>query len=161
MKKESLKDKAIGLFKKIYVKLVKINDTPQKVALGLGLGAFAGILPGTGPVAALFLAFIFRANRASAFLAGLLTNTWLSFITFVLAVKIGSVILGVNWQEIYRQTLNLAKNFKWASLFKVSIFEVLLPLVIGYLVISFCLGLVVYLVSLLILKRRQGSLHVK
>ena len=66
----------------ILAKLFNINDTPHKIALGLGLGVFAGILPGTGPIAAIFLALAFRANRASALLGSLLTNTWLSLVTF-------------------------------------------------------------------------------
>ena len=49
----------------VYAKLFSINDTPNKISLGLGLGVFAGILPGTGPIAAVFLALVFRANRAS------------------------------------------------------------------------------------------------
>jgi len=64
-----------GFFQLLYLKLIKINDTPQKIAFGFGLGVFSGIFPGTGPLAALFLALILRANRASALLGSLLTNT--------------------------------------------------------------------------------------
>ena len=92
--------KNLSLFNLFYERLFKINDSPQKIALGLGLGVFAGILPGTGPLAALFLAFIFRANRASALLGSLATNTWISFVTFVLAIKIGSAILEVSWLDV-------------------------------------------------------------
>ncbi|PIR13657.1 MAG: hypothetical protein COV50_05635, partial [Flavobacteriales bacterium CG11_big_fil_rev_8_21_14_0_20_35_7] len=63
-----------------------MNDTPQRIALGLGLGSALGMLPGTGPLAALFLAVVFKVNRASAFLGSLATNIWLSLVTFLLAL---------------------------------------------------------------------------
>lgn len=46
-------------FRSIYLKLFQINDTPQRIALGVGLGVFTGIIPGAGPIAALFLAMLF------------------------------------------------------------------------------------------------------
>ena len=67
----------------IFDKLFKINDSAEKIALGVGLEVFSGLMPGTGPTAALFLAFIFRANRAAALLGSMLTNTWLSVVTFI------------------------------------------------------------------------------
>ena len=55
MSKESILKKIISF---IFAKLFKINDSAQKIALGVGLGVFSGLMPGTGPAAALFLAFI-------------------------------------------------------------------------------------------------------
>ncbi|MCX5699865.1 MAG: DUF2062 domain-containing protein [Candidatus Omnitrophica bacterium] len=137
----------------LFAKLFKINDSAQKIALGVGLGVFAGLLPGTGPAAALFLAFIFRANRASALLGGLLTNTWLSLVTFILAIKVGSVILKMNWQTVRQQAQGLLKNFGWAKFFKLSFLEVLLPVITGYLVMGLVLGALSYFLTLLIIRR--------
>ncbi|MDD5725362.1 MAG: DUF2062 domain-containing protein [Candidatus Omnitrophica bacterium] len=134
-------------------KLIKINDTPQKISLGVALGVFAGFLPGTGPAAALFLAFIFKANRAAAFLGGLLTNTWLSIITFVLAIKVGSVILNTDWRNVQYQVRSLFHDFTWANLFKLSVIEVILPVALGYLIIGIFLGTVSYFISLAIIRR--------
>jgi uncharacterized protein (DUF2062 family) len=102
-------------FRLLYIKLFKINDSPQRIALGLGLGVFLGIIPGTGPLAALFLALLFRVNRASALLGSLLTNTWLSIVTFLLAIKVGSFIMRLNWQSVYAD-----------------ISKAILPLIVGY-----------------------------
>ena len=137
----------------IFSKLFKINDSAQKIALGVGLGVFAGLLPGAGPAAALFLAFVFRANRAAALLGSLLTNTWLSIVTFVLAIKVGSVILKLNWQVVQQQTQGLLKNFNWANFFKVSFLEVFLPVVVGYLVIGLVFGALSYALTWLIIRR--------
>lgn len=159
MKKiQEAKNKVIIFFKVIYVKLFKINDTPQRIALGFGLGVFAGIIPGTGPIAALFLAFLFRVNRAAALLGSLLTNTWLSFVTFILAVKTGAAILKVSWQAVFQDWLNLIKEFNWLNLFKASILKTILPVVVGYIAIALSLGFAVYLITLfIIIKIKQRN----
>ncbi len=150
MPKESLFRKIIRL---TFTKLFKINDSPQKVALGVGLGVFSGLMPGTGPLVALFLAFIFRANRAAALLGSILTNTWLSLVTFILAIKAGSLVLGLHWQEVYQKIQGLIHDFGWAKLFKLSFLDVLLPVIIGYIIIGLFLGAAAYLATLAIIKR--------
>lgn len=146
-------------FKKIinflFAKLFKINDTAEKIALGVGLGVFSGLMPGTGPVAALFLAFIFKANRAAALLGSLLTNTWLSFVTFILAIKLGSVILSRDWQQVQYKAQSLVRDFTWARFFKLSFLDVLLPLIVGYLIIGLVLGVFGYLITLLLIRRNS------
>lgn len=139
------------LFNSFYLKLFKINDTPHKIALGLGLGVSLGILPGTGPIAALFLALALRLNRASALLGSLLTNTWLSFVTFFLSIKLGSAIMGSDWQRVYNDWLLFIRNFRWFDLFKLSLIKIILPVIIGYSIVALCLGLLVYLVSFIII----------
>ncbi len=140
-------------FNLLFIKLFKINDSPQKIALGLGVGVFTGIFPGTGPVAALFLALLLRVNRASALIGSMLTNTWLSIVTFLLSIKIGSVILGIKWQEVYQDYNCFLKESNWLHLFRLSILKAVLPVIIGYLIIGFCLGILAYLITLIILTR--------
>ena len=137
----------------IFAKLFKINDSAQKIALGVGLGVFSGFIPGTGPVAALFLAFVFRANRAAALLGSIVTNTWLSIITFALAVRVGSAALNRHWQEVYQKAQGLIHNFHWGNFLKFSFSDIILPVVLGYLMIGLFLGLASYLVVLLITRR--------
>ena len=141
-----------GFLKKLYIKLFKINDTPQRIAAGLGVGVFLGILPGTGPLAALFMAWILRLNRASALLGSLLTNTWLSIVTFLLSVKVGAAIMKVNWEETREAWMLFLKDFHWLDLLKLSALNIILPVVVGYLIVAFCLGLAVYLITWIILK---------
>lgn len=144
--------------KNIYLKLFKIDDTPQKIALGAGLGVFAGIIPGIGVLAALFLAFVLRANRAGALLGALLTNTWLSFVTFILAVRAGSILFGIDWQILYQRWAVFLKELRLSDLFKSSVLEIILPVLAGYLVVAFFSGLLVYLVTFTVLKlRKKGT----
>jgi uncharacterized protein (DUF2062 family) len=149
----------IPIFIKVFFKkLFLINDTPQKIALGAGLGVFVGIMPGMGLLAALFLAFIFRVNRASAVIASLATNTWLSIVIFILSVKLGSAIMNLEWHAIYYQWIALLKHFHWRSLFKTSLLETILPIAIGYLILSFLAGLIVYISSLTIIRIKRRRL---
>jgi uncharacterized protein (DUF2062 family) len=142
--------------KQLYVKLFKIDDTPGKIALGFGLGVFSGIFPGTGPLAALFFAFIFRANRASALLGSLLTNTWLSFLTFIFAIKLGSAILGISWLKVKEDWVNFLTHFHWWGLFKLSVLKIILPVMAGYLLVSLFLGLLTYLVVLMVIRKLRS-----
>jgi len=139
----------------LYVKLVRTNDTPQKVALGFGLGVFSGILPGTGPIAAVFLASLAKVNRATALLGSLATNTWLSFVTFLISIKIGSGLIGADWQDIKEKWSMLFKHFSFLGLFKLSVLKIIFPVMLGYLVVAICCGLVSYAVLILILKLRK------
>lgn len=141
----------------LYLKLFRIHDSPQKIALGFGVGVASGILPGTGPVVSLFLAFIFRINRAAALIGCLATNTWLSLLTFILAIRLGSGILGIDGQQVRQEWELFLKEFRWLNLFKLSVLKIALPVLIGYFVIAVLMGLLAYIViiALIQLKRKR------
>lgn len=141
------------LFVFLQHKLFNINDTPQRIALGAGLGVFTGIIPGTGPIAALFLAMLFRVNRAAALLGSLLTNTWLSLVTFFLSIEIGSAIFGMKWRDVYNNWILFFKDFRWVRLFELSTFNIILPVILGYFIVALSLGFLVYLTTLIVLKK--------
>jgi uncharacterized protein (DUF2062 family) len=151
MKKKKKGNGLKRLLKFVYIKLVRINDSPQRIALGLGAGVALGILPGTGPIAALCVAWLLRINRMAALLGSLLTNTWLSFVTFLVSVKIGSLILRLDWQEVYGAWLAFLKNISWANFLKLPFVKVILPVAFGYLVVAVFIGFVVYLITIVIL----------
>ncbi len=60
----------------IYLRLVRQNDAPDKVAKGVGLGVFIGIFPtfGVGTILAIFIASWAKWNRASAVLGTFIMN---------------------------------------------------------------------------------------
>jgi len=130
-------------FRLLYLKLFKINDSPQKVALGFGLGVFLGIFPGTGPFASLILAILLHVNRAAAVIGCLVTNTWISALAFILAIQAGAMIFGLSW-----------KNIKSAPL------KFVLPISVGFILIGLIFGLLTYIISLIAiktLKRRKDE----
>ena len=138
----------------LYTQLVKMDDSPQRIALGFGVGIFLGILPGTGPIAALALAFIFRINKAAALLGSVLTNTWLSVATFVLAIRIGAGLLGLHWAAVQLQAQDLVNHFSWKALCDASVGNILKPLLLGYAVVGLMCGVMAYLAALFILRRK-------
>lgn len=142
MRKKPILIKVERLAKLVYLKLFRINDSPLKTALGFGLGVFIGVMPGIGPVVALLLAFVFRVNRASALLGSILFNTWVGFIALFLAIKIGSAVTGSSYSVLYNGWTALIKNFKWEKLFEVSVYDILIPIGLGYLIISFSIAVV-------------------
>ncbi|MEW6075549.1 MAG: DUF2062 domain-containing protein [Candidatus Omnitrophota bacterium] len=136
----------------VFFALVKINDTTQRVALGFGLGVTLGIIPGTGPIAALVLAALLRLNRAAALAGSVLTNTWMSVVTFLAAVKIGAAVYNIEWQEIRARWFFLMGDFRWKDVFSLSFLKIIFPVLFGYLVISLCCGMAAYIVSFFALK---------
>jgi uncharacterized protein (DUF2062 family) len=146
------KNKFFRFLKLSYLKLFRINDTPQKIALGFGIGIFLGIMPGTGLLAAIGAAFVLRVNRASALLGSLLVNTWINVATFIFAIKIGAAVTGTDWQQIYADSYLTLKGFHFMKLLKLSLPKIILPIVIGFFIIGLCAGLISYIIVLMLFK---------
>ena len=145
-----------NIFKSFYKRVVNIHDSPQKVALGFALGIFSGILPGVGPVVAFALASFFRINTIAAVSGSLLTNTWLSLVTFVLAVKVGAAVTGADWQKISQDTKDLLEDLPPKNLLDVSILKILYPMFVGYILIGLVLAAVTYVLVLTIFKLKKA-----
>ena len=158
MRKRSIPGKIKRLAKLVYLKLFRINDSSLKIALGFGLGVFIGVMPGIGPVIALLLAFLLRVNRASAFLGSVLFNTWVGLISLLLSMRIGSAVMGLSYHDVYDGWSALIKSFEWEKLFEVSVYGVLIPIGIGYLIISLFFAtaatVAVYMIAQQIKKRK-------
>ncbi|MGA2775299.1 MAG: DUF2062 domain-containing protein [Candidatus Omnitrophota bacterium] len=153
MQKREILDKIYRFLKFIYIKLVRINDSPQKVALGFALGVFAGVMPVISLREAFFLALLFRVNWPSALLSCILTDNWTTILTFLLAIKTGSYIMGVDWHSIYATSQQLLKHFHWSYLLKLSILKILIPVTVGYIVISLFFAFLSYLFALIVVTR--------
>ena len=145
-------EKIERFFKAVYLKLFRIDDTPQRIALGLGLGVFCGVLPGTGPIAAFAIALLLKVNKASALLGSMLTNTWLSIPVFLLSLRAGAAITGMHYQDLRKDWALLIKDFHWAALFDVGVYKILLPVLLGYAVIASIIAIISYLIALIVVK---------
>jgi len=156
MNKKTITSKVSRFFKLIYLKLFRINDSPQRIAIGFGLGVFVGVMPAMGPVLALCLAFIFKVNRAGALLGSVITNTWLSVVIFAISVKLGSLLTGTNSADVIAAWHAVIKDFRWAKLAELAVSNLIMPVVLGYILISAVAGLITYLAAFLILKYTKG-----
>ncbi len=148
-------EKIKAFLKGIYTQIAGMHDSPHHVALGFGMGVFLGILPFTGVVAAVTLAVIFKFNRAAALLGSVITNTWLSVVTFFIAGKLGCLLLGYDWDSILNEAQEVISHFSWRSFLGIASLKVLLPLLLGYLIVGAVCGFVSYWVVLIILNRRK------
>lgn len=150
-----------NFIKSHYQKIIKINDSPHRIAGGFAIGIFFGILPGAGVMVAVLLAYLFRVNRAAALASSLLTNSWLGVVTFVVAVKVGAWVTGTEWHQLYSRCHNFIKHFEWEKVIDGSALPILKPLMAGYAVIGILAAVFVYIVVFVIIVRvrlrRKGS----
>lgn len=130
-----------------YLKILRINDTPHRIALGFAIGVFTGIFPGVGPVFALILAFVLRANKATAVLGAVSVNTWVTFLILVPAIKAGALLFGVRWQDLKDSYYQLKTDFEWKDLLREGGREVLIPILTGFLLCAVIAALCAYVVS--------------
>lgn len=161
MKNRQWLEKIKRASKFLYLKIFRINDSAFKIATGFGVGVFMGVMPGIGPLAALAAAFLLRVNRAAALLGSLIFNTWLGIIILTLASKTGAFVLGLNPQTVQEGWSRLIKDFRWEKLSEVPFYETLLPVLIGYLLLSLIISgissVVVYAIALKRKKRQNQA----
>jgi uncharacterized protein (DUF2062 family) len=161
MRNRSWIEKIRGIVRYVLRKLVRTNDTPQKVAVGAGIGVFTGILPGAGPFAAYLIATAVKANKASALVFSAVTNTWLSVVLFVTAIHTGSIVCGLRWQDVYNRWLSLKDGFSWRDIFHTSMADVVIPIAAGFLINAVCAAILVYVCVFIAVnvyrKRRQKN----
>jgi len=140
------------LFRYIYLKLVRTNDTPPKVALGVAIGVFLGIFPtfGVGLILAYFLAWLLKANKASAILGGLIMNPITTPFFWSISALIGAAIIGGK-REIILNELKTGKIFK-------AIGHSFLAYIIGNLIISLIFAIISYYIVFKILEKRKKKL---
>jgi uncharacterized protein (DUF2062 family) len=139
--------------KSTYQKIIKINDSPHRIAGGFAIGIFFGVLPGAGVMAAILFAYIFRVNRAAAFASSLLTNSWLGIVTFVMAVQIGGWVTGTEWHQLYDKCRDFIKHFEWEKIVDGSALPILKPLMAGYAIIGAAVAVLVYICVFMIVVR--------
>ena len=160
MEKRSPLNKVFRFFRLLYLKLFRIDDSPQKIALGFGLGVFLGVMPGMGPIAALAIAILIKVNRVAALLGSILTNTWLSIPVFFMAVKTGSAATGASYESIKDSWSSLMSNFGWNKLIHVSLNDVLIPVIVGYAIVSLSIGIAAYVIAFLVSKYRKDGRNI-
>jgi len=121
-----------------YLKLVRIDDSPRKIALGAAVGVFLGVFPtfGVGTILAFALAVIFRFNRAAAILGSFIMNPLTTPFFWALSASVGTAIFGGNYRTI-------VADFQSGKVLKAAGMGIVTYLV-GNLLISGLLALITY-----------------
>lgn len=146
-----------------YLQLLRIKDTPSRVALGFALGVGAGCLPcmGVQSLIALPLAFLIGANK----IASLIGVWWTNPITFV-PIYYTEYVIGtlfssyplLNYEDFYVKVFQLKNLDDVASLGV----DILAPMTLGSLVLAAILGPITFFVCRYALeKRRERRLRKK
>ena len=147
----------MGKIKKFFKQFFLINDTPHKIAAGAALGIFLGIAPGEGVATSLVLASIFRLNRLAATAGVLATNMWTTILVLPLAATVGGFLFGKNSSELVEQfnrTYHLGFKF---FLSKAILFDIALPLVVGFFVVSGVIALLFYMIIFFLIKLHRHN----
>jgi len=81
-----------------YLRLIRIDDPPERIARGVAIGVFLGILPTfwLGLILALILALILRANKAAAVLGTFIMNPITMPFFLTLSATVGGIIF---WED--------------------------------------------------------------
>lgn len=101
---------------------------------------------------ALVIVSILKLNKAAAILCVLATNTWSIMLTLPLSAIIGGFLFGQSprhLSEEFYATYNLGYNFFFN---KNIFFDLALPLIAGFLVVSMASALFFYILMLILLK---------
>ncbi len=79
-----------------YLRIIRMEDPPERIARGAAIGVFSGIAPtfGAAVLLALAIAFLLKANKAAAVLGSFIMNPVTSTFFWTGSVILGSVILG-------------------------------------------------------------------
>lgn len=85
-----------------YLKILRIDDPPERIARGAAIGVFMGVVPtfGVGGLLALAFAFLLKANKAAAVVASMIMNPLTSPFFWTLSALVGSFALREDYSSI-------------------------------------------------------------
>lgn len=141
--------------RRIWRRVIHLDDTPHRIAIGLTVGILAGWMPLVGQMTlAIGLALVVRGNLVAAALATWFSNPVTMLPCLWLVYTAGSLALGrspgIGWAELTTLTNQLA-SMPWRQAlghFTVTLFwEFFLPMSLGGLVMGGLTGVPVYVVA--------------
>jgi len=145
----------VNKLKKFFKEFFLINDTPRKIAGGAALGIFLGVFPGEGILATLFFASIFRINKLSATAGVLAVNMWSTALILPFAAGTGCFFFGIDYQKLIEE-FNRNYHVGYKTFFVGTVFfDIALPLLAGFFIVSGVISIGFYFLLLFILKRKN------
>ena len=78
----------------LYLRIMRLDDPPERIARGAAIGVLMGVLPtfGLGGILALALAFVLKANKAAAVIASAIVNPLTAPFFWTASVVIGGFV---------------------------------------------------------------------
>jgi uncharacterized protein (TIGR03546 family) len=98
LKKRYFKERVKRLIKLGYLRILRIDDSTEKIARGAALGAFIGLMPtlGIGIILCLIGSFLLKVNKAASIIASFVMNPFTAPLVWSGSVTIGKFIF---WRE--------------------------------------------------------------
>lgn len=138
-------------FKEKFMLLLKINNSPRRIALGVAIGVFIGVTPlyGFHTIIVIIMAMLIPRTNKIAILIGsnISIPPTAPFISWM-GYEIGRVILGYRYPAIRWITL---KHFHYDD-----IKEILFPLFLGSFILGLILTVCSYFLILVLVRKFKG-----
>jgi len=85
-----------------YLRVLRMDDPPEKIARGAAIGVCMGILPtfGIGGFIAFGIAFLLKANKAAAVIGSFIMNPVTSAFFWSMSMVVGSLVLHENYNHM-------------------------------------------------------------
>ncbi len=85
-----------------YLKILRIDDPPERIARGAAIGVAMGVLPtfGLGIILSLTAAFFLKANKAASVLGSFIMNPVTSPFFWTASLLVGSFLTGADYSSI-------------------------------------------------------------
>jgi uncharacterized protein (TIGR03546 family) len=86
-----------------YLRILRIDDPPERIARGAAIGVAMGVLPtfGLGIILSIAFAFILRANKAASVLGSFIMNPVTSPFFWTASLLTGSLLTGNDYSTLY------------------------------------------------------------
>ncbi|MBI5234847.1 MAG: DUF2062 domain-containing protein [Deltaproteobacteria bacterium] len=86
-----------------YLKLLRLDDPPERIARGAAIGVLMGVLPtfGLGGLLSLAFAWALRGNKAAAIIGSAIVNPLTAPFFWTASILTGSVILGRDSDAVF------------------------------------------------------------
>ncbi len=141
-----------------FLKIARIDSTPIKIAVGIGIGAFIAMFPITGFqfLTGVLLALIFRVNKVAVVVTTQVVCNPLTLpFVFFLDFKVGEKILGMDSSLNVHSIRLLLGEMTFRNFFGI-LGNIAKPLYLGSAVTAPVVGLMAFALGYLLLKRESG-----
>jgi uncharacterized protein (DUF2062 family) len=131
-------------------RLLALDDTPQRIALGFSVGVFLAFSPllGLHTFLGVTVAFLFGLNRVAVLVGVFINNPWTLVPIYAAATYVGGAFVGFPATAAFP---DFAWNHIWQSSFWMQLaqqWRILKPMVVGSLILSVLCAMLSYPIAL-------------
>ena len=135
--------------------ILKVQDTPHRIAIAFALGVFMGISPllGLHTIGAFFIAWLLRLNRLVAIVGVYVTNPWTIVPIYSFCIWVGAKLVGID---------NIIPAIDWnditLKLMMTELKHLLIPFLVGSVIVGFFSAIISYfIIHWAVVKYRNAS----